>query len=139
MPELTVPASLRSLEILNEFVRVHAEAAQFSGDRIREVELALEEALVNVFRYAYPGEGGDVTVICRVEDGRMVVVICDRGIPFNLLDVPGPDISADVEERRVGGLGVYLIRRMADDVRYRRDGDRNLLELTFARERGGAV
>lgn len=140
MPEITLPASMAHLETLIQFVNGCGEAAHFPVQRIREMELALEEALVNIVRYAYPETGGDVTVSCRVEDSRRVVLnISDGGIPFNVLEAPFPDLTADVDERKVGGLGVYLIKRMADEARYRRDGNRNLLELTFDRHRKGAV
>jgi len=140
MPETTAPARMAHLKRLIQFVSGHAERAHFPVHRIREIELALEEILVNIFSYAYPDATGDVTVTCRVEDGpRLILEIFDTGIPFNILDVPDPNLTAGIHERQIGGLGVYFIKMMADEAWYRREGDRNVLGLIFGRHRKGAV
>jgi len=108
----------------------------FSPHRSSEIELAVEEALVNIFRYAYPDRSGDVEVRCRaMEDGQLVIEIEDAGIPFNLLSTPDPELSTEISRRKAGGLGIYFIRKMIDDIRYRRDGDRNVLTLVVSPER----
>ena len=101
-----------------------------SGKRINEIEIAAEEALVNIFRYAYQGQEGDVEISCKAEHGRTFIIeIIDAGMPFNPLSVSEPDITLDVGERQIGGVGVFLIKKLMDDVIYRRDGDKNILEL----------
>jgi len=106
----------------------------YSEKRIHQIELALEEALVNVCRYAYPENYGDVEVVCREEEDRLVVEIIDSGVPFNPGDVPDPDTKpCTVREKKIGGLGCFLIRKMADEVRYRREGGRNILTLVLGR------
>jgi anti-sigma regulatory factor (Ser/Thr protein kinase) len=102
-----------------------------------ELELAVEEALVNVFRYAYRDREGDAAVACRRDrSGKMIEVeITDWGTPFNPLKAPPPDLTPILEERRIGGLGILLIEELADEVRYRRDGNRNILSIRFALDR----
>ena len=112
MPEIRSAAKIEHLERLIEFVAGHAAMAGFTVKRINEIELASEEVLVNIFQYAYPGMDGDVGIECRIEDDvRLVLVISDTGAPFNILEVPDPDVTADIFDREIGGLGVFFVRR----------------------------
>lgn len=100
------------------------------GKRINEIEIATEEALVNIFHYAYQEQEGDVEISCKTEHGRAFIIeITDTGMPFNPLSVSEPDTTLDVAERQIGGVGVFLIKKLMDDVIYRRDGNKNILEL----------
>jgi anti-sigma regulatory factor (Ser/Thr protein kinase) len=108
----------------------------FSSLRASEVELAVEEALVNIFRYAYPNRSGDVEVRCQaVSDRQLIIEIEDEGIPFNLLSIPDPELSPDIRQRKIGGLGIFFIRRMIGDIHYRREADRNVLTMVVSPER----
>jgi anti-sigma regulatory factor (Ser/Thr protein kinase) len=131
MSELTLPAALKHLEELVGFDRQCAAAHGFPDRRIRQMELASEEALVNVMHYAYPEkQEGEVTVRCgTAAGGPFVIEIMDRGVPFQPGDVKAPDLTAGIAEREIGGLGVYLMRKMVDEVLYRREGDMNILTL----------
>jgi len=132
MPEIRSAANIEHLERLVEFVAGHAEMAGFTANRINEIELAAEEVLVNIFQYAYPGTDGDVGIECRIEDDvRLVLVISDKGAPFNILEVPDPDVTADISDREIGGLGVFFVKEMVDEARYRRAGNSNILTLVF--------
>ncbi len=136
MPFMKHPATLDSLRPLMAFVSRCLVSRGFSHLRASEVELAVEEALVNVFRYAYPDRPGEVEVRCQAaDDGRLVIEIEDEGVPFNLLSIPDPELSPDINRRKIGGLGVFFIRRMIDDVRYRREQNRNVLTLVVSPER----
>ena len=138
MPEITSAAKIEHLERLIEFVVGHAEAAGFPMSRINEIALAAEEVLVNIFSYAYPDMEGDVRIDCRVEDDiHLVLEISDNGAPFNLLEVPDPDVSTDITDRQVGGLGIFFVKEMADEALYQREGTRNILMLTFNKYRQG--
>ncbi len=132
------PVSVRlpaSIENLPEFlgpVLAFATTHHLSDDRKNDLELALEETLVNIFSYAYPETPGDVELSCRIAGDRLVLLIEDKGLPFSMVSVESPDINADLLERKIGGLGVHLIKSLMDDVRYRREGDRNVLELVLS-------
>ena len=135
MPRMNLRASIGNLPTLITMVSECAQSHGFPDARVLEVELALEEALTNVCNYAYDGEAGEVEVRCAldaVSDG-LVVEIIDSGKPFNPLDAPEPNLTAEVEQRQMGGLGVFLIGKMANDVRYQRLENRNCLRLFFKR------
>lgn len=116
-----------------QFVSVYARREGFALKRIREIELATEEALNNIFNYAYPeDESGDVEVRCRMENPpTLVIEILDTGRPFDIQALPEPDLTLDISERKVGGLGILLIKKMASRIHYRREGQSNILTLVF--------
>lgn len=128
---LTVKAHTDSIARCAEFVVACATAAQFPPARVREMELVVEEVLVNICRHAYRDAPGEVEIRCvRADSEHLFVEFIDRGKPFNILASPIPDLTVDVNERQVGGLGIPLIRAMMDKVSYWREGDRNILRVT---------
>jgi len=131
MDGMKAPARLDSLEKLMHFVSGFAGDHGFSKNRISEIQLATEEALLNIFLYAYPGEHkGEVELTCEMKsDSELNIRIFDTGIPFDILSLSEPDLSCPLPDRKIGGLGCYLIRKMADEVHYRRQGDANILTL----------
>lgn len=130
LSKIRVSAKLEHLHTLIDIVSNCAKEQGLSGKRINEIEIATEEALVNIFRYAYQGQEGDVEISCRTEDGgTFIIQIIDSGMAFNPLSLSEPDTTLDIGDRQIGGVGVLLIRKLMDDVIYRRDGDKNILEL----------
>jgi len=131
MDGMKAPARLENLEKLMHFVSGFAGDHGFSKNRISEIQLATEEALLNIFLYAYPGEHkGEVELTCEMKsDSELNIRIFDTGIPFDILSLSKPDLSCPLPDRKIGGLGCYLIRKMADEVHYRRQGDTNILTL----------
>ncbi|MHB8910917.1 MAG: ATP-binding protein [Syntrophales bacterium] len=128
---IRVEARLDNLYALLEFVAACAKRHGAGEQRVREIDLVIEELLVNIFNYAYPGRSGDVEIICRDDEaGRLLVEIADQGVPFNILTRDDPDREAGIEERTVGGLGIFLVKRLVREIRYRREGERNILTLT---------
>ena len=102
------------------------------------INLALEEAVSNVMLYAYPGKSGQVFVEFVKTEGvkelgaegrRLVFTITDSGIPFDPTQTPEADVTLTAEEREIGGLGIYLVRQLMDEVRYERTEDKNILTL----------
>jgi len=128
---MKTPATIDSLEKLMHFVSEFAGDHGFSTKKIYDIQLATEEALLNIFQYAYPGEHkGEVEVTCEMmSDSELNIRILDTGIPFDILSLSQPDVTCPLPDRKIGGLGCYLIRKMADDVQYRRQGDTNILNL----------
>jgi anti-sigma regulatory factor (Ser/Thr protein kinase) len=133
MAQIQRSAVSESLETLIGFASEHAEKMGFPPGRVREVELAVEESLVNILTYAYPQSSGDVQIRCENDEERLVLAIQDHGVPFDPLSLPVPDMLAELASRQVGGLGVFFVRTMTDLVEYRREGDCNVLTLTFGR------
>ncbi len=133
MPKTRQPAKIENLQKLMRFISDFAKAQGFTEKRIREVELATEEALLNIFNYAYPERvDGEVEVSCRMDEkSGLIIEILDNGKPFDVQSAPDPDLNLDVSERKIGGLGIFLIRKMADEVNYRREGENNILTLVI--------
>jgi anti-sigma regulatory factor (Ser/Thr protein kinase) len=138
---LSLPAELASLERFTDFVRAVSREVVPEPD-FAYLELILEEVLVNVFRHAYAEhEHGTVAVGCSIDaTSGFHVMVRDRGRAYNPLDAPAPDLTQSIEDRPIGGLGVFLVRRLADSVTYRREHDENVLSFHFRpKDRGGAA
>jgi len=133
-----VQARLENLQELLRRVSACAEAQGFSRKRIQEIELVTEEALVNIFQHAYlEGESGDVEIHCEGGGGGVLILtLRDTGNPFEIQTFPQPNLKAPVSERKIGGLGVFLIRKLTDNLEYRREGNQNVLTLAFREARG---
>jgi anti-sigma regulatory factor (Ser/Thr protein kinase) len=131
---IELPALLDSLDQFRCFVLKKAGELSVDPEFLPNLELALEELLVNVISYAYPsGRAGMIEVGCGTFDGRMFCIqIRDHGKPFDPLTLPDPDITLDVLERPVGGLGIYFVRQLAELVRHEYIEDSNQLTCCFA-------
>ena len=130
MPAIRLSARIENLERLIQFVSGYAEKQGLTAKRIAGIELAVEEALVNIFHYAYPDDVGDLEVICKSDNNNgFIIDIIDMGIPFNPLSRPEPDVAEGISERKVGGLGIFLIKKLVDNSSYRRDKGKNILSL----------
>lgn len=132
MLTITLPASLSNLEKLLSQVSGWLGSNGIPRSQTARIELALEEALVNVCRYSYRQGEGDVEVRCGITEGRACrIEIVDSGVPFDACAYPAPELTACIADRKVGGLGVYLMRNMADQMTYRRENEKNILSLVF--------
>jgi serine/threonine-protein kinase RsbW len=135
-PCLRLYAALESLEPMRSFVEENALRAGLDEGQIRRIELALEEATINIIRHAYGGQGGKMELCCTpVEDGLEIRLV-DEGPPFDPLQVPAVEFARDIASREIGGVGIRLIRSMADALHYRREEGRNVLTLYFKRKSG---
>jgi serine/threonine-protein kinase RsbW len=125
------PALLANLPAFQESLGICAAENGVPPDRAQTLALAFEEVFVNICSYAYPQEPGDVTLACQTEAGAFVTEIMDHGQPFDPTHAPDPGIRADLESRPPGGLGCFLISRLADDFQYRRVDGRNIVRLVL--------
>jgi anti-sigma regulatory factor (Ser/Thr protein kinase) len=115
---------------LNGFIDEVGEAFSLSPDVIFNLNLVLEEAVTNVVMYAYPeGKCGSIEIVAKCDGSSVTFVISDSGKPFDPTMVPDVDVTLPAEERRIGGLGIFLIRQMMDSLEYRRHGGKNILVL----------
>ncbi len=128
---ITLPNDVAEVPVLAEFVEGVCEEAGMDMSTTMQLNLAIEEAVVNVMDYAYPaGEKGEVVVDAVVNDGLLQIVIRDHGTPFDPTAKGDVDTTLSAEERNIGGLGIHLIRTIMDTVSYERVGDSNVLTLT---------
>ena len=122
-----------NLSEMLRFVREQGKAAGLDATALHKLELASEEALVNIISYAYPHKTGSIVVDCQKELGsKFIVTVRDTGEPFNPIDAD-VDVQTNkpISERKIGGLGIFLIRKVVDEVRYQRVGKENVLEMVI--------
>ena len=133
MDTLRLPAKMEHLETFRSYVIGKAESWGLVQDLLFKIELVLEELLTNVIHYAYSEDDrGEVEVGCSMADhSTFHLFIHDWGRPFDPLATKDPDIAQGLDERGIGGLGIHLVRRMADQVTYKREADSNVLNLYF--------
>ena len=115
---------------LNDFVAEVCEAVGLDSIVAMQVKLAIEEAVVNVMKYAYPqGTRGDVTIEAVSNDVRLKFTIIDSGKPFDPTVLPEVDTTLPAKERRIGGLGIHIVRQFMDSINYERSGNLNILAI----------
>ncbi len=136
MSDAGAELAVRLTNRLEEIGRLAAEVEAFGAAHqladavIFAFNLSLDEVVTNVISYAFTDvQEHPIDVRLRLNAGVLEAVVSDGGRPFNPLDVPTPDLDAPIEERRIGGLGVHIVREMMDELQYRRQGDRNVLTL----------
>ncbi len=135
LADITVPARLESLEELMKSATRSALQCGLAGRSLYAVELATEEAVINVFKYAYPQGEGKVRLRCMGNGEGFVIEVTDWGVRFDATAQPAPDVTGPLEERPAGGRGIYLIKKMTDEMRYARKDGQNILSL-FIRRKG---
>jgi anti-sigma regulatory factor (Ser/Thr protein kinase) len=130
LSQIKLSANLENLHPLIESVSSCAKKQGLDSSKITEIEIALEEALVNIINYAYQNNKGNITVTCLLDDdNRFTIEIEDTGFHFDVLSVDQPNLTTKISERKVGGLGIFLIRKLIGEVHYQRKGNKNILTL----------
>jgi serine/threonine-protein kinase RsbW len=113
------PADFSSLDEIRDFVGQAADEAGFDSRSVYAIQLAADEACSNIIEHAYQDTpDGKIECTCSLTDADLVIILRDHGLPFDLDSVPSPDLSPDLEKRKVGGLGVYLMRKLMDEVTF---------------------
>ena len=127
---VAVTASGDQLAVIAEYVQSVARAFGLSERHTYQVQTAVDEACANVIFHAYANEGdGPISLACEKQGRELVIVIRDNGQPFDPSGVPEPDVNAPLEERREGGLGVYIMRQMIDELEYQFTPQGNMLRM----------
>ena len=129
MNQLKIAAKTENLEIVNDFL-----AEKLIGCPMKllmQTQLAVEEIFVNISHYAYKDKTGEVNVLCELdkEKNLFTIIFEDNGIPFDPLKREVPDVTATAEERNIGGLGIFLTKKLMDEVSYENKDGKNILTL----------
>ena len=128
---LLIHNDIQQIPQLADFVETIAEEKHIDHSLTLSLNLALEEAVTNVIMYAYPeGTDGLVDIEAIIREHSLSFVISDSGQPFDPTAQPDADVSQSIENRQVGGLGIYLVRSIMDNVSYERNGGKNILSMT---------
>lgn len=128
--EITIKNNIEELNRIAEFIETMGEERGFDMALTMNLNLALEEAVSNIILYAYPEKlGEEICIKCvEVNDG-VIFTISDGGVEFDPTKVEEADISLSAEERGIGGLGIFLIRQIMDEVKYERIENKNVLTI----------
>ena len=127
---LTLHNDVQEVPLLARFIDTISEENAMDMEMSKNINLAVEEAVVNVMNYAYPeGTVGEVRIDASVTDGLLTITIADSGTPFDPTGKEDPDINLPAEERAIGGLGILLVRQFMDIVTYQHTDGKNVLTL----------
>ena len=135
MPVKIFEATDENLEAVNDFIHEQIKPFSCQSQTLFQIDLAVEEIFVNISHYAYSPDKGTVQIECSAEKtadapAKLTVSFTDRGKAFNPLAKPNPDITLSVEEREIGGLGIFLTKKYMDSVLYERKDNQNILTFT---------
>jgi len=113
------------------WIQKKSKEAGGSFSQIHKIELAMEEALVNIIHYAYQGKPGTIEIACKMDVGQWIeFTIIDKGAPFDPIEyAPNFQVQDDLEDRLEGGLGIAIIKESMDEVQYERNNSLNILTL----------
>jgi serine/threonine-protein kinase RsbW len=121
---------IESVHEIQEFVRGFFLALGAGEKKLMKIDLLVEEIVVNIVRYGGMAvESGSIDVGMDTADHKIILEISDNGLAFNPLEQEGPDLTAGLDERRPGGLGIFFVKQIAEEIRYERRDDKNHLRL----------
>jgi len=129
------PAKVAQLDAIQAWVESMLEAKDCPSGIMMQISVIVEELFVNIANYAYEDGAGDVTLRIAVDEGIFRMQFEDSGKPFDPLAHPALDTKEPLGKRRIGGMGIYIVRKTVDKIDYRRDEGRNILTL-YKRIRG---
>lgn len=131
MKELTLEATLENIEAVTEFVNAELMARGCSEKTQTLIDIAIDEIFSNIAYYAYAPENGMITVRVEIADGASsaVVSFIDRGVPYNPLEREDPDTTLPTEKRKPGGLGIFMVKKSMDAVKYEYRDGQNILSI----------
>jgi len=132
MKTVQFAAKFEYLDEIREFVGAIARDGGFTDKDVYNIQLATDEAASNIIEHAYEKiPDGMLVLSCEVRDGLMTIVLIDHGESFDPSEIPLPDLKADLSDRKIGGLGIFLMRKLMDEVHYEvKPNKNNVLTMT---------
>ena len=130
--EIEIKALTENLQELISFVDGHLEDMGVSMKAQMQIDIAVEELFVNIAHYAYAPDAGEavISVAKDKEKNQISITFADSGKPYNPLEKPDPDVTLSAEERSIGGLGIFMVKKSMDDMRYEYKDGQNILTIT---------
>ena len=131
MRELTVDATIENIEKVTDFVNEELEKLDCPMKAQIQIDVAIDELFGNIAHYAYNPNVGPATIRVEVVEDPMAVVLTfiDHGIPYDPLAKEDPDIKLSAEERKIGGLGIYMVKKSMDEITYEYKAGQNILRI----------
>jgi serine/threonine-protein kinase RsbW len=136
MKHLQYIAKFEYLDEIREFVGEIARKGGFSDKDVYNIQLATDEAASNIIEHAYEGvKDGILELSCGMESDAIKIILVDHGEPYDPDSIPMPDLKADLSERKIGGLGIFLMRKLMDEVHYESHPNKNSNILTMIKRK----
>ena len=134
MKELTIAATVENIEVVTDFVNQQLEELACPMKAQMQIDIAIDELFSNIAHYSYNPEVGQATVRVEVVENPLAVTITfiDNGIPYDPLAKEDPDLTLSAEERQIGGLGIYMVKKSMDDITYEYKDGQNILAIKKA-------
>ena len=131
MKELEIDATVENIEKVTDFVNELLEQYDCPMKAQTQIDIAIDELFGNIAHYAYNPDAGPATVRVEVTDDPITVIITfiDHGVPYDPLKKADPDITLSAEERDIGGLGIYIVKKSMDDITYEYKDGQNILSI----------
>lgn len=131
MKELTIPATVENIEKVTEFVNGQLEKINCPIKAKMQIDIAIDELFGNIAHYAYKPETGPATVRVEVTEAPISVIVTfiDHGIPYDPLKKDDPDVTLSAEERAIGGLGIFMVKKTMDEITYEYKDGQNILSI----------
>ena len=131
MKELTVEAVVENIKVVTAFVDEQLEVLLCPMKAQMQIDIAIDELFGNIVNYAYGTTTGNATVRMEVQEKPLAVILTfiDQGIPYDPLKKEDPDISLSAEEREIGGLGIFMVKKTMDDISYEYSNGKNILSI----------
>lgn len=131
MKELTIEATVENIDRVIDFVNEQLEAVDCPRKAQAQIGVAIDELFGNIAHYAYNPEVGSATVRVEVTESPLAVIITfiDNGVPYDPLAKEDPDTTLSAEERQIGGLGIYMVKKSMDEITYKYQGGQNILTI----------
>ena len=136
MKHIQYAAKFEDLDEIRDFVADIARRAGFNDRDIYNIQLATDEAASNIIEHSYEGvSDGVLELSCGMTGDAITIVLTDHGEPYDPASIPAPDLKADLSERKIGGLGIFLMRKLMDTVHYESHPEINSNTLTMTKRR----
>jgi serine/threonine-protein kinase RsbW len=136
MQSVRFAAKFEFLDEIREFVGGIARLGGFSDKDVYNIQLAADEAASNMIEHSYENiPDGVIDLSCDMEDDQIRIVLIDYGEPFDPSAIPLPDLKADLSDRKIGGLGIFLMRKLMDEVHYEPKPDKSNVLTMIKRKR----
>ena len=131
MKTITVEAKIENIDVVTDFVNTFLEENSCPMKIQMQIDVVIDEIFGNIAYYAYESGSGNASVQVGMEEAprKIVLIFSDQGIPYNPLENKDPDITLNLEEREIGGLGIYMVKKMMDEISYEYADGQNILRM----------
>ncbi len=128
--EISVDAVVENISVVTDFVNEQLERYDCPMKALTQIDIAIDELFGNIVHYAYhPGSGSATVRVEVTERMEVVITFIDQGVPFDPLSAANPDVNLSTEERKTGGLGIYIVKKSMDEISYEYKDGSNILRI----------